>query len=194
MNVSMPDEAKQTLRGLLEGNDRFRDDRMRYRRDVEAAKRTAPSQSPKAAVFTCVDSRVMVESVFDCDFGELAVVRTAGHVPDRAAVGSLEFIATELKVDVVVVLGHQRCGAIAAALETVKESDDSTGTGFLIEQLWDPAAQALKECPDDAAPYAETLHVRKTVASLNERDKFHNVPVIGATYELDTGAVKFLDV
>nr|BFF24066.1 hypothetical protein GCM10025732_20310 [Glycomyces mayteni] len=91
-------EAAKTLVALLEGNGRFVAGEPRFKRDITSARQHALGQKPTAAVFTCIDSRVTAESVFDCDFGQLLVVRTAGHVPDRAAVGSLEFAAAELGV------------------------------------------------------------------------------------------------
>lgn len=188
-------EAAKTLVELLEGNGRFIAGEPRYKRDITAAREAAPGQKPRAVVFTCIDSRVTAESVFDCDFGQLLVVRTAGHVPDRAAVGSLEFSAAELDVSLVVVLGHERCGAIAAALQAVEDDTHDPRTGYLVEQLWQPASQALSETPEggDAAPHALRLQVRRTVADLSRRESLDGVLVVGAVYDLDTGAVTLVD-
>jgi carbonic anhydrase len=188
-------EASAILSGLLEGNGRFIAGEPRYKRDITAARKTAAGQQPSAAVFTCIDSRVTAESVFDCDFGQLLVVRTAGHVPDRAAVGSLEFGAAELGVSLVVVLGHERCGAINAALHAVEDDTHDPRTDYLVEQLWQPASQALAETPEgeDAAPLALRLQVRRTVADLNRRANLDGVLVAGAVYDLDTGKVTLID-
>jgi carbonic anhydrase len=186
-------QAGAILAGLLEGNGRFVAGKPRYKRDVTAARKTAAQQRPSAAVFTCIDSRVLAESIFDVDFGQMMVARTAGHVPDRAAVESLEFAAAELGVPLVVVLGHERCGAISAALHAVEH--ETPDPGFLVEQLWQPASQALAETPEgeDAAPLALQLQVRRTVADLSCREHLEGVLVVGATYDLDTGKVTVIE-
>ncbi|HLU28292.1 MAG TPA: carbonic anhydrase [Glycomyces sp.] len=187
--------AASTLAGLLEGNGRFVAGEPRYARDITSARVAAPDQRPDAVVFTCIDSRVTAESVFDCDFGQLLVVRTAGHVPDRAAVGSLEFSAGELDVSLVVVLGHERCGAISAALQAVESDEHDPRSGYLVEQLWQPASQALEEggVGDAVASHAMRLQVRRTVADLSRRSSLHDVLVVGAVYDLDTGVVSLVD-
>ena len=186
-------EASAILSGLLEGNGRFVAGRPRYQRDITAARKTAAGQQPSAAVFTCIDSRVLAESIFDCDFGQMMVARTAGHVPDRAAVDSLEFAAAELGVSLLVVLGHERCGAISAALHAVENG--TPDPGYLVEQLWQPASQAIAETPEgeDPAPLALRLQVRRTVADLSRREHLEGVLVVGATYDLDTGKVTLID-
>lgn len=188
-------QAASVLAGLLEGNGRFIAGEPRYKRDITAARQHAPGQKPGAVVFTCIDSRVTAESVFDCDFGQLLVVRTAGHVPDRAAVGSLEFAAAEMGVGLVVVLGHERCGAVAAALNAVQDDTHDPRTDYLVEQLWQPASQALSESTDAeaAASQAMRLQVRRTVADLGRRSSLDGVLVVGAVYDLDTGAVSLVD-
>jgi carbonic anhydrase len=188
-------QAANTLVALLEGNGRFIAGEPRYKRDIVAAREAAPGQTPSAAVFTCIDSRVTAESVFDCDFGQLLVVRTAGHVPDRAAVGSLEFAAAELGIALVVVLGHERCGAINAALHAVEDDAHDPRTDYLVEQLWQPASQAWSETkdPEDAASRALRLQVRRTVADLGRRESLDGVLVVGAVYDLDTGKVTLID-
>ncbi len=187
--------ASATLVGLLEGNGRFVAGEPRFKRDITAAREAAPNQHPSAAVFTCIDSRVTAESVFDCDFGQLLVVRTAGHVPDRAAVGSLEFAAAELGISLVVVLGHERCGAIGAALSAVESDTHDPRSDYLVEQLWQPASQALSEIESepDAASHAMRLQVRRTVADLDRRSSLEGVLVVGAVYDLDTGAVSLVE-
>ncbi|GAB3230361.1 beta-carbonic anhydrase CanB [Glycomyces halotolerans] len=187
--------AASTLVDLIEGNGRFVAGEPRYRRDIVAARDAAPNQKPSAAVFTCIDSRVTAESVFDCDFGQLLVVRTAGHVPDRAAVGSLEFAAAELGISLVVVLGHERCGAIGAALKAVEADTHDPRSDYLVEQLWQPAAQALAEESDErgAASHAMRLQVRRTVADLSRRSSLDSVLVVGAVYDLDTGVVSLIE-
>ncbi|MGH8792360.1 MAG: carbonic anhydrase [Stackebrandtia sp.] len=190
--------AEAILRMLLDGNQRFVNAKPRHRRDIHAARAAAAEQHPLAAVFTCVDSRVTVESLFDCDFGQLIVVRTAGHVADRAAVGSLEFAVDEFDVPLVVVLGHERCGAIATALDVIAD-DPQTVTGgsaaYLADRLRPPATKALKTRPRDASSAAVRFQVEDTVAALRERleeDMEQDVVVVGACYDLDAGTVQIV--
>jgi carbonic anhydrase len=197
LNASVPPEHRDAagiLDGLLEGNGRFLVDEPRHRRDVASARRTAAGQAPSAVVFTCIDSRVIPEALFDCDFGQLLVVRTAGHVPDRAALGSLEFAAAELGVAVALVLGHERCGAVAAALHAAGEHADPPDD-YLVERLWEPAKRALAETPagEDPAPLALRLQVRRTAEELAALGGLQGVLVAGAVYDLDTGEVTVID-
>ncbi len=189
----VPEQTASTLTELLDGNRRFVSGTPEYPRDIEAAKAVAGGQQPTAAVFTCIDSRVVPEVLFDRDFGQILVARTAGHVIDRAAAGSLEFGAAELGVSVIVVLGHERCGAVKAALDAVEHGE--TEPGYLVEQLWQPAAQAIEETPEgeDPAPLALRLQVQRTVADLRRSEHLEDVLVVGAVYDLDTGEVTLIE-
>lgn len=179
--------AEAVLRVLLDGNRRFTLAAPRYRRDIHSARASAAEQHPMAAVFTCVDSRVTVESLFDCDFGQLIVVRTAGHVADRAAAASLQYAADHLSVPLAVVLGHERCGAISSAVQAVASEQDEGN--YLAEQLREPATQALRENPADPNPGAMRRQIGATVAALRPQV---SAAVVGACYDLDTGVVEVI--
>lgn len=187
-----PRRARAALRLLLDGNKRFVAGSPMYTRDISSARAAARDQNPFAAVFTCVDSRVTAESLFDCDFGQLIVVRTAAHVPDEAALGSLRFAVAELDVPLVIVLGHERCGAIRLAVDTLRGTEAPTDVGFLVNGLRDPVAKALSD--DSADPYttAMRLQVEQSVSTLAEDAELAGVSVVGARYDLDKGTVHII--
>lgn len=116
-----PASPEAAVRELREGNRRFvANDAHGPRRSETRREQLVASQSPHTAVLACSDSRVPPEVVFDQGLGDLFVVRTAGEVPDSAAVASLEYAVEHLKVKAIVVMGHTSCGAVRAALETPK--------------------------------------------------------------------------
>lgn len=185
----LPARARAALRALLDGNRRFVGGSPTYTRDISSARAAAGGQRPIAAGFTCVDSRVTAESLFDCDFGQLIVVRTAGHVPDRAAAGSLEFAVTELAVPLVVVLGHERCGAVKLAVDTLRNPDAPADPGYLVEQLRDPVAKALSDGGPDPCATAMRLQIEQTVMTLKSDTEVAGAGIVGARYDLDNGTV-----
>src|SRR5438105_3680928 len=122
-------DAKPTptgsLQRLKDGNARFAADKPN-KRDVGADKRKelAKGQHPFAIVLTCADSRVAPELLFDAGLGELFVLRVAGNIADPAVVGSIEYAVEHLHTPLIVVLGHESCGAVAAALDGAKLPGD----------------------------------------------------------------------
>lgn len=121
-----PDQA---LAALLEGNARYVRNQPRHPHQRATHRRhTAAGQHPFAVVLGCADSRVPPEIIFDEGIGDLFVVRTAGHIVDDAVVGSIEYAFLEFGAPLVLVLGHERCGAVKAALETAT-GDRRAGAG-----------------------------------------------------------------
>lgn len=139
----------------------------------------------------CLDARVPVEAVFGQGAGALCVVRSAGHVLDRAVVASVEFAVTDLKVPLVVVLGHDDCRAIAAAVEAVRTGRRPTGARqYLIEKIT-PAVP-----PDHTGRYSldqvTRSHIRGTVTALRQADHLNDAVIVGAIYHLSSGQVEVL--
>jgi carbonic anhydrase len=117
--VTNPDEA---LARLQEGNQRYVALQATHPNQTGSRRsELAQSQKPFAIVFGCVDSRAAPELVFDRGLGDLFVIRTAGHVLDNAALGSIEFGVAELKIPLLMVLGHERCGAVSASIESIEK-------------------------------------------------------------------------
>ena len=195
----------QAWRALREGNERFVLGAPSHpNQDTDRRAATANSQSPFALVFGCMDSRVAAEIIFDQGIGDLAVVRTAGHVLDSGVLGSLEFGVTGLGIPLVVVLGHDSCGAIAAALKAHRTGQMPGGYVRDIVERVTPsmvtarvAGRRLEEIEPDELT-AE--HVRHTVHLIAERsqpiaDRIDSgaCAVVGAGYRLREGRVELLD-
>lgn len=187
----------QALQRLLEGNKRYVENQSDDvdegpARRVEVSK----SQHPFATVLGCVDSRVPIELVFDRGLGDLVVVRSAGEVLDHSVTGSLEFGVAELKTPLLMVLGHQRCGAIDATIKALdaKETDEEGDIGYLVKAL-SPAVQQVTGKPGDRLTNAVHANVDlilaqlRTSSVLGPLEKEGKVKLVGAYYELDTGKV-----
>jgi carbonic anhydrase len=181
---------------LLGGNQRFRDGQAQApRRDPERRRSVAPCQSPLAAVLTCSDSRVPPEILFDQGLGDLFVVRTAGHVVDRGALGSLEYAVEHLSVPTLLVLGHSGCGAVAGALS----GGHAPGAVDWVMAAIRPAVWATGMMGGDAIDNAAREHARRTAAEvvrqstvLREAVERQQLRVLAAFYDLATGAAELL--
>ena len=197
--ANTPQEA---LRELQEGNARFFSNAP-VRTGMSANERRAQimQQTPFAVVLGCADSRVPVEIVFDQGPGDLFSVRLVGNVADGSALGSIEYAITHLKVHLLVVLGHEGCGAVAAALsppEVLAAQTDNVRS--LLEHIV-PAVQGMPHIHDGKARMREAvvLNVRRQVMRLRENPVVQEaetrgqLAVFGAFYEIGSGAVDFLD-
>lgn len=191
---------ERALAELLAGNRRFASGRPRYGHDVAAAAGVSGDQQPYAVVIGCIDSRVPLEAVFDQNFGSICVVRSGGGVLDRAVTGSVEFAVTTLGVPLVLVLGHERCGAIEATVEALRLEQRPDGSlGYLIDAIA-PAVLEAGLHDDDVVARALRRHVASTVASLCAAGSGRvagavqagSAAVVGGVYDLDTGRVDLL--
>lgn len=193
-----PDEALQTLK---EGNRNFLTDAP-FRRELGRDRRMdlAKGQTPFAVLVSCSDSRVPPELLFGRGLGELFIVRNAGNTLDTTAIGSIEYGVLELGVPLVVVLGHQKCGAVEAAVQVVRENATFPGAiGQMIEPII-PAVLAVRDQEGDILDNAVRQNVRRTVARLRKSEALLEEPletgrlrIVGARYDLDSGEVDFFD-
>ncbi|MBA4162684.1 MAG: carbonic anhydrase [Novosphingobium sp.] len=197
-----PDEALERLR---EGNRRFVADQpvpidISTQRRLELAK----GQQPFAALVGCADSRVGPEHLFGAGLGELFIVRTAGNYLDDAGFGSVAFAVSQLGVSLVVVLGHEQCGAVAAASAVVGDNAQLPPALTRMVQPILPAAidaHARKVPEGDVLDLAIHLNVKRVVRGLREASdpiigdpvRQRKVRVVGAYYDLSTGSVDFFD-
>ncbi len=185
------------LERLLEGNQRFVEDRLHKVQHGARLREVAPAQAPFAAVLGCSDSRVPAELVFDCSLGDLFVVRTAGHVLGPEVVGSIEYAATQLHVPLVVVLGHTRCGAVQAALALKSGAIAPGSIASLVAGVW-PAVERAQAMGGNTLGHAVVAHVEATVAALKCADLLApliaagRLKIVGARYDLDTGQVQLV--
>ncbi|MFM5930705.1 MAG: carbonic anhydrase [Novosphingobium sp.] len=198
-----PEEALERLRN---GNRRFVADQpapvdISTRRRLELAK----GQKPFAALIGCADSRVGPEHLFGAGLGELFIVRTAGNYLDDAGFGSIAFAVAQLGVPLIVVLGHEQCGAVAAASAVVKDNTQLPPALTRMVQPILPAAidaYARHGSGQDIVDLAIHLNVQRVVRQLREASdpiigdpvRAGKVLVAGAYYDLATGAVNFFDV
>lgn len=186
--------ADIALTRLREGNRRFAEDRTLHRFAAEERAASASLQRPFAAVVGCSDSRVPVEALFDVGVGELFVVRTAGHVLAQASLASVRFAVEKLGVELIVVLGHEDCGAVTAALA----GDAPDWLAPIVSHI-DVSHVDANRAPDDAddAILAAAVdgHVRDTVAELRAEAVAFTTPtrVVGGAYKLGSGEVHWLD-
>jgi carbonic anhydrase len=192
-----PDEA---LTALVEGNRRWMESNpLRPNQSPDRRASLAEAQSPFAQIFCCVDSRVPPELIFDRGIGDLLVTRTAGHVLDRAVLGSLEFGVEVLHIPLLLVLGHQGCGAVGASIAAVDHRAEPPGAiGALVDSIR-PAIDRAGGRAGDAADNVVRANVELTVASLKathpilyERVESGAVKIVGGRYDLETGAVDLI--
>ncbi|TDD46500.1 carbonic anhydrase [Nonomuraea terrae] len=160
-----------------------------YRRpglDPERRRQVAAGQSPCAVVLSCIDSRVPPEVVFDVGLGDLLVVRTAAHTLDSLVTAAVQYGPQALCAPLVVVLGHQRCGAVTAAAEALRGRETLPGA---LPHLVAALEPAYSTADGQVEPMAHA-HIRRTVALLRADPLLHGAAtMIGAYYSLDTGLV-----
>lgn len=187
-----PSSAARALARLRAGNRRYAALRARHPRQDEERRRTvALSQRPFAVVLGCIDSRVPPELVFDVGLGDLLCVRTAGPSLDEAALGSLQFGVEELGVRLVVVLGHERCGAISATVELARTGTTVPGHLARVVDEIAPAVCSARAAGGDWVENAVRAHVARVGRTLAGDPAFSQAAVVGARFDLDTGRISF---
>lgn len=193
----------QSLAALKRGNRDFLAGKL-PRQDTNGRRRLeiARAQYPIAVLVSCSDSRVPPELLFGRGLGELFIIRNAGNTIDTVAMGSLEYAVAELNVPLVVVMGHERCGAVAAAVSVVEKGATFPGSiGNMVEPIIPAVLDARRNNPADLLDASVRANVRRTVSRLREfsepmvldRLKNRKLRVVGARYDLDDGVVDFFD-
>lgn len=185
-----PDAA---LTKLKQGNDRFVTDKVSTSKPTTDRRiETARAQHPFAVILACADSRTSPEIVFDQNIGDLFVIRTAGNLVDDHALGSIEYAVEHLGTRLIVVLGHERCGAVEAALAS------ATAPGHiesLVREI-QPAVEATKGSKEDVMNLTIAENARLMAAKVRSDaslgDLAKQVRVVSAVYNLDTGKVELL--
>ena len=166
----------------------------------QAAKRRAElikSQHPFAIILSCSDSRVPPETVFDEGLGDLFIVRVAGNVLNDEGLGSIEYGVEVVGARLIVVLGHQSCGAVDAAMKTIAAKGKAPGHIQSLVTVIKPVVDSTPKGDLDTTIKANVKHVvdalRSSTPILKARVDSGEVQVIGGYYTLDTGAVTFLE-
>jgi carbonic anhydrase len=177
------------LQRLKEGNARFVADRP-DRKNVGAARREelANGQHPFVVVLSCADSRVVPETLFDQGLGDLFVVRVAGNVAEPGAVGSIVYAVTHLRAPLIVVLGHEKCGAVEAALSGKPLAGD---LGWLIRHVHTGKQTTLDAAIDENVLYQTAELVRRS-QEIKELAESQRIQIVPAVYELASGKVRWL--
>jgi carbonic anhydrase len=203
-----PMTPARAWRSLLEGNHRFVSG-LREHPNQDADRRTqlAAGQNPFAVVFGCSDSRVAAEIIFDRGLGDLFVVRTAGHIVDTGVLGSIEFGVSLLGTPLVVILGHDRCGAVVATLRAHQTGEMPGGfVRDIVERVSPSLITAGVEAattdggPGDSQDPLDGLieaHIRHTATFLEERSRVLSdavqagtCAIVGVSYHLDEGQIR----
>lgn len=189
--------ADKALIKLQEGNERFVKLKMKHP-DSSKKRRLSmlKGQHPFVVILSCSDSRVPPELIFDQGLGDIFEIRNAGNVLDEHIIGSIEYAVMHCGVKLIVIMGHQDCGAIAATLSGKSETK-------YIKSLEDSIQPAVEDCIKNGqevnSDNVVKAHVMQDINELMSQDtelvkymKEHNVKLVPAYYHLDTGVVEFL--
>jgi carbonic anhydrase len=199
-DIGRPEDPPSALRALLAGNERFvTGRRLHPNQDADRRTAVAPAQKPFAILFGCSDSRLAAEIIFDQGLGDLFVVRTAGHVLGPEVLGSIEWAVANLDLTLIAVLGHDSCGAIGAALETLRSGTNPAGfMRDVVERVTLGVLGAgVREQVLADPEFAVEEHIRYTVDLLVERSPLladrvaqGRLGIAGVAYRLVEGSVR----
>lgn len=199
---------QQALARLRAGNERFIADTRSLQALTSSSRRheLLEAQYPFATILTCSDSRVPVELLFDQGLGDLFVIRVAGNVVAPSLIGSVEYAAEVLGTQLVIVMGHSRCGAVKATIDVVRgvSAVPSDNIGDIVERIRPGIATVLSNAsghdPAQVLESAIGANVRHSVKGLRagsplvqQRIGEGRLVVLGATYDIGSGRVSFLD-
>ena len=190
------------LADLMDGNERFIETKMESR-DLESQRnQTVGGQFPKAVVLSCIDSRVPVETIFDQGIGDVFVARVAGNFENTDILGSLEYSCKAAGSKLVLVLGHESCGAVKAAIDGVELGNITSMLGNIL-----PAVKQTADQVDGEATSSNSTFVAKTVENnvaltierirekspiLKEMEDNGEINIVGGVYHLSTGKVALI--
>lgn len=196
-------DADQALKILKRGNERFVSGQIKHPHEDESWRhQLVRGQRPIATVLGCSDSRVSPELIFDEGLGDLFVIRVAGNVVDEDVEASIEYAVEHLDTHLIIVLGHENCGAVTAALHH-GESKEPAELNKLIRRIHDNVCEHHDGEPDVSEDSTVSLAVEKNVLcgtrqlkechDLFECIKHHDVKVVGAIYDLESGRVRWIE-
>lgn len=186
--------SQEVIQRLKDGNDRFVADKLDGRlQDSSRRDNLTGGQQPYAIILSCADSRVVPELAFDVGLGELFVVRVAGNIANTSSIASIEYAVAHIGSPVLVVLGHQSCGAVTAAIA-------GGDNGYNLNHLLSHVQPALAACPEGASINdVVRKNAELTVEDLKSRSAIikgavenGKLQVLPAYYHLDSGRVEYL--
>jgi carbonic anhydrase len=185
---------------LKEGNEDFVNDRLTIRNSSARIRKAALGQHPKAVILSCVDSRVPVEDVFHRGIGDIFVGRVAGNIVNAEMLGSMEFGCRVSGAKLILVLGHEHCGAIKSAIEDVKLGNITALLARIRPAVTSVPFNGDKTSKNDAFVHAvceqnvrlTVENIRKNSPILTEMEKNKEIMILGAVYDMNSGKVAFL--
>ena len=188
--------ADEALAKLAAGNQRYSQHREQHPDESLARRRElAAGQHPFAVVLSCADSRVPPELIFDQGLGDLFVIRVAGNIAAGDDLGSIQYAVEHLHTKLIVVLGHEKCGAVSAAVEGANESGHLNDLLSAIQ----PSVQETRDLPGDKIHNCVVANARRVARQIRESEPVlkdliqkEEVRVVAADYALDTGVVTIL--
>ncbi|HSY19850.1 MAG TPA: carbonic anhydrase [Candidatus Acidoferrales bacterium] len=188
--------GEQALQRLLEGNARFvAGQSIHPDQTIERRQALAGGQNPFAIVLTCSDSRVSPELFFDQGLGDLFVIRNAGNVLDDHVIGSMEYAVDHLHVPLIIVVGHEKCGAVSAAVA----GGEVPGHIHSITDDLAPVLEQVKNLPGDKVDNAVRANAQRSAEILSHVEPFlkeaaanKNLTIVAARYDLATGKIEIL--
>ena len=199
MSTQRPQTPKEAWAELKAGNHRFvTDSREHPNQDADRRNAIAEQQTPFAALFGCADSRLSAEIIFDVGLGDLFVVRNAGQVIAETIIGSLEYSVEVLGIPLILVLGHDECGAIRATINSIEGNLSSEGEFIhnLVSRI-QPTVEAAQLAGKFEIDEITALHIQDTINELLTRStliakavKAGKLGVVGANYRLDLGEIR----
>lgn len=193
---------EEVLESLKAGNKEFVEDRLTIRNNSARVRDAALGQYPKAVVLSCLDSRVPVEDVFHLGIGDIFVARVAGNIINEDILGSLEYSCKVSGSKLIMVLGHEYCGAITSAIKDVKLGNITA----LLEKIR-PAVEEASQSFEGEKSYSnpkfvETVchhnvelainNIRKGSPILKEMEDNGEITIVGGIYDMETGVVEFI--
>ena len=206
-----PDEA---LQRLMDGNKNYVENKLSLCSKSDAAAREAIAKglNPYAIILACSDSRVAPEIIFDKELGEIFVVRLAGNVPDPLALGSIEYAAEHLGSSLIMVLGHNRCGAVKATVEAKGKSTGSKNIDAITKIVAKSVEAASKDCEacigdakcaehkiNEFVECVVDANAKRVAANLTNQSNIikhlaegKKIKIVAAKYDLDSGLVTLL--
>ncbi len=198
--VSLSDQviiqsSNEAISELKNGNKRFVESKLvntNYKNQIE---QTKTGQKPHSVILSCMDSRVPPEIIFDQGIGNIFVIRVAGNIEDDNVLGSMEYAVEHAGSKLIVVMGHNHCGAVTGAVKDIKLGN--------LTQLVKQIQPAIKSKPENPNIIDETArnNVKITIKDILHKSKIieemvheKKVEIVGAFYDLETGAVNFLEI
>ena len=192
----------QILQDFLDGNERFRNNNLTHRDHSEQIRKSAFGQYPKAVVVSCLDSRVPVEDVFDQGIGDIFVGRIAGNFVNDDLLGSLEFACKVAGAKLIIIMGHQHCGAVVGAIDDVKLGNLTTTLSKIkpairMSQNYNGNMTSKNEEFVKIVSENNVRHAISTIRSkspiLKEMEENGEIKIVGLFYTLTKGELIFVD-